>query len=74
MSETSDLNLLLVFEAMFCRGSVTRAAAQIGLRPRHVLIASMGSGHQILERTLAERGAMLELFGDRAPRNRRNGA
>jgi DNA-binding transcriptional LysR family regulator len=119
------------------------------LAARHVLIASMGSGHQILERTLAERGvqdnvalrvphfvvvplivagtdllvslpsrvagasarlvkvkvhplpipipsfdvslywhervendaanqwlrgAMLELFGDRAPRNRRNGA
>ena len=31
MSETPDLNLLLVFEAMFRHGSVTRAAAQIGL-------------------------------------------
>jgi len=30
-SETPDLNLLLVFEAMFRHGSVTRAAAQIGL-------------------------------------------
>ena len=29
--ETPDLNLLLVFEAMFRHGSVTRAAAQIGL-------------------------------------------
>lgn len=31
MSETPDLNLLLVFEAMFIHGSVTRAAAQVGL-------------------------------------------
>jgi DNA-binding transcriptional LysR family regulator len=31
LSETPDLNLLLVFEAMFRHGSVTRAAAQIGL-------------------------------------------
>ena len=31
MSDTPDLNLLLVFEAMFRHGSVTRAAAQIGL-------------------------------------------
>lgn len=31
MSETPDLNLLPVFEAMFRHGSVTRAAAQIGL-------------------------------------------
>ena len=31
MNETPDLNLLLVFEAMFRHGSVTRAAAQIGL-------------------------------------------
>ncbi|HUN70234.1 MAG TPA: LysR family transcriptional regulator [Burkholderiales bacterium] len=30
-SEAPDLNLLLVFEAMFRHGSVTRAAAQIGL-------------------------------------------
>ncbi len=30
-SETPDLNLLLVFEAMFRHGSVTRAAAHIGL-------------------------------------------
>ena len=29
--EAPDLNLLLVFEAMFRHGSVTRAAAQIGL-------------------------------------------
>jgi len=28
------------------------------LAARHVLIASMGSGHQVLERTLAERGAL----------------
>lgn len=31
MSETPDLNLLLVFEAMFRHGSVTRAAAHVGL-------------------------------------------
>jgi len=31
MAETPDLNLLLVFEAMFRHGSVTRAAAQVGL-------------------------------------------
>ena len=31
MSETPDLNLLLVFEALFRHGSVTRGAAQIGL-------------------------------------------
>jgi len=31
LNETPDLNLLLVFEAMFRHGSVTRAAAQIGL-------------------------------------------
>ena len=31
MGEAPDLNLLLVFEAMFRHGSVTRAAAQIGL-------------------------------------------
>jgi DNA-binding transcriptional LysR family regulator len=28
------------------------------LAARHVLIASMGSGHQVLERTLAERGVL----------------
>lgn len=31
MSDTPDLNLLLAFEALFRHGSVTRAAAQIGL-------------------------------------------
>ena len=31
LSETPDLNLLLVFEAMFRHGSVTRAAAHVGL-------------------------------------------
>src|SRR6185436_16293833 len=31
LRDAPDLNLLLVFEAMFRHGSVTRAAAQIGL-------------------------------------------
>ena len=31
MSDTPDLNLLLVFEAMLRHGSVTRAAAHVGL-------------------------------------------
>ena len=30
-AQTPDLNLLLVFEAMFLHGSVTKAAAQVGL-------------------------------------------
>jgi hypothetical protein len=42
LSDALDLNLLLVFEALYREGSVTRAAAQVGLSQSAMSSARLG--------------------------------